>query len=91
MPDLPTTQSIENDLLAFARREVFAPSVAVTLDTDLVRAGFDSMSLVRTLLFIERTYSVWIPEGEITGESLQNLRALAAMVSRLLHEAQLPR
>ena len=79
-------QEIEAELLGFLHREVFAPSVAVTLDTDLIAAGFDSMSLVRVLLFIETSYGFWIPEKEITAETLANLRSLAAAVCRLLHE-----
>ena len=79
-------QQIETELLGFLRREVFAPGVDLTTETDLVGAGFDSMSLVRVLLFIETTYGLWIPEKEITGETLSNLRALAAAVCRLLHE-----
>ena len=75
---------IEAELLAFLRREVFAPEVEVTAETDLVSAGFDSMSLVRVLVFVEQTYQLWIPESEITGESLKNLRTLAATVARLL-------
>lgn len=76
---------IETDLLAFVRREVFATQVDATLDTDLVAAGFDSMSLVRLLVFVEQTYGMWVPESEITGESLQNLRTLASTVARLLN------
>ena len=76
---------IETDLLAFVRREVFATQVDATLDTDLVAAGFDSMSLVRLLVFVEQTYGMWVPESEITGESLQNLRTLARTVARLLN------
>ncbi len=78
------TAPIEAELLAFLRREVFAPEVDVTVETDLVSAGFDSMSLVRVLVFVEQTYQLWIPESEITGESLKNLRTLAATVARLL-------
>jgi len=77
-------QEIEAELLGFLHREVFAPSVAVTPDTDLIAAGFDSMSLVRVLLFVEMTYGLWIPEREINSETLRNLRALATTVSRLL-------
>jgi len=77
---------IEVELLAFLHREVFAPEVALTADTDLVAAGFDSMSLVRMLLFIEMTYGLWIPEKEINSDTLRNLRTVAATVSRLLHE-----
>ena len=79
------TQEIENQLQKFLQREVFAPEVAVTPETDLVAAGFDSMSLVRTLVFIEATYGLWISESEITGDALRNLRALATTVSRLLN------
>jgi acyl carrier protein len=77
---------IENQLVAFLQREVFAPHLAFTAETDLLASGFDSMSLVRVLLFIEKTYGLWIPEGEITGSALSNARALAATVSRLLHD-----
>ncbi len=80
------TAKIETDLLAFIKREVFAPSVEVTLDTDLVGAGFDSMSLVRVLLFVEQTYGMWVPESEITPEALQNLRSLAATIGRLVNK-----
>jgi D-alanine--poly(phosphoribitol) ligase subunit 2 len=77
---------IETRLLDFLKREVFAPEVALTPETDLVASGFDSMSLVRVLLFLEQTYGFWIPEGEITGDALQNVRALAATAARLLNE-----
>jgi acyl carrier protein len=83
---MPEPQQIETDLLGFVRREIFAPNIELTPETDLVAAGFDSMSLVRVLLFIETTYGLWIPEKEITGETLSNLRSLAAAVCRLLHE-----
>lgn len=76
---------IETKLLDFLKREVFAPEVAVTPETDLLAAGFDSMSLVRVLLFLEQTYGFWIPEGEITGDALQNVRTLATTAARLLN------
>ena len=77
---------IETKLLEFLKREVFAPEIAVTPETDLIAAGFDSMSLVRLLLFIETDYGFWIPESEITGDALQNVRALASTIARLLNE-----
>lgn len=76
---------IETKLLDFLKREVFAPAVIVTPDTDLVAAGFDSMSLVRVLLFLEQNYGFWIPESEITGDALQNARTLATTAARLLN------
>lgn len=76
---------IETKLIDFLKREVFAPDVVVTPETDLVAAGFDSMSLVRMLVFIETDYGFWIPESEITGDALQNVRALAETIARLLN------
>jgi acyl carrier protein len=78
-------QEIETKLLGFLKREVFAAEVVVTPETDLVASGFDSMSLVRLLLFIETDYSFWIPESEITGDALRNVRALANTIARLLN------
>lgn len=80
-------QKIESELLAFLSREVFAPDLALTAETDLVSVGFDSMSLVRVLVWIETNYGTWIPESEITGDAIRNLRTLSATVARLLHEA----
>lgn len=77
---------IEAELLSFLRREIFAPEVVLTAETDLIAAGFDSLSLVRMLVFIETTYGLWIPEREITSAALSNVRSLAATVARLLHE-----
>lgn len=78
--------AIEAELLGFLRREIFAPEAVVTSETDLVAAGFDSMSLVRLLLFIETKYGLWIPESKITNEALLNPSALATTLSGLLHE-----
>ena len=75
---------IEVELLRFLSREIFAPEVKLAPTTDLVASGFDSMSLVRVLLFIETTFGLWIPEGEITTAALRDVRSLAATVARLL-------
>ncbi|HEX3889928.1 MAG TPA: phosphopantetheine-binding protein [Verrucomicrobiae bacterium] len=78
-------QEIETKLLDFLKREVFAAEMVVAPETDLVASGFDSMSLVRLLLFIETDYGFWIPESEITGDALRNVRALANTIARLLN------
>lgn len=77
--------AIESTLLEFMRREVFAPDLELGIETDLIASGFDSMSLVRVLLFIETTYGLWVPQSEINAETLQSIRSLAATVVRLQH------
>ena len=81
---------IQAQLLEFLRREVFSPQTAVTEETDLIASGFDSLSLTRLLLFVEKTYGLWIPEREITETALKNTRALATVVVRLLDERKSP-
>ena len=77
---------IETELLAFLRRDIFSPETQINGGTDLVAAGFDSMSLVKVLLHIETKFGKWIPEGEITNEALASVSALAATVARVLNE-----
>lgn len=79
-------QKIEAELIAFLRREIFGPETTVDTGTDLIAAGFDSMSLVKLLLFVETKYGKWIPESEITAETLASIRALAVTVAKILNE-----
>jgi acyl carrier protein len=80
------TSEIETELLAFLRRDIFSSDTNLAPETDLVGAGFDSMSLVKTLLHIEQKFGKWIPEGEITNEALANARSLAVSVAKILNE-----
>lgn len=80
-----TTQSeIEQRLLDFIGREVFHNQGQLSVDTNLVAAGFDSLSLVSVLLFVEREYEFWMPENEITAEVLTSIRSLASHVLKHL-------
>lgn len=79
-------EEIQTQLLGFLRGGMFSPEIAITADTDLVASGFDSLSLMSLLLFVEKTYALWIPENEITEATLKNVRTLTALIVRLLHE-----
>jgi len=75
-----TQHEIEERLLGFVSEEVFRGRKQITLDTDLVSAGFDSMSLVSLLLFVERDFKVWMSESGMTAEVLANIRTVAGHV-----------
>ena len=77
---------IQNKVLEFLRARVFSPDTVISVETDLIASGFDSLSMVALLLFIEETYGLWIPEGELTEATFKTPRTLAAMVTRLLDE-----
>jgi acyl carrier protein len=83
MSDLP---DIESKLLEFLREEVFSPTTVLAENTDLIAAGFDSLSLVSLLLFVEKTYALWIPENELNESTLKNIHTIAALIARLLNE-----
>jgi hypothetical protein len=77
---------IETELLAFLGPDTFSGKATLSPETDLVAAGFDTMSLVKLLRHIEIKYGKWIPENEITNEALTSVRSLAATVARVLNE-----
>ena len=77
---------IQARLIDFLRQGIFSPQTVVTEETDLVANGFDSLSLVALLQFIEKEFGLWLPENEINEATLKNVRALAAVIVRLLHE-----
>jgi acyl carrier protein len=81
---MTTSVAIEEKLLDFIRREVFRGQIEVAADTDLVAAGFDSLSLVSILLFVERECGIWMPQNEITADILKDVRSLAAHVIKRL-------
>jgi acyl carrier protein len=81
---------VQARLLEFLRGGIFSAQTDVTEETDLIGSGFDSLSLVSLLVFIEKTYGLWIPQSEITEINLKNTGSLAAVVVRLLNERRPP-
>ena len=81
---------VQARLLEFLRGGMFSSQNYITEETDLIASGFDSLSLVSLLVFIEQTYGLWIPQSEITAVNLKNTRALGAVVVRLVNEHQPP-
>ena len=79
---------VQARLLEFLRGGMFSTEIQVTVETDLIASGFDSLSLVSLLVFIEQTYGLWIPQNEINEANLKNIRTIAAVVVRLLNECQ---
>jgi acyl carrier protein len=80
---------VQARLLEFLRGGMFSAETRLTAETDLIASGFDSLSLVALLVFVEKTYGLWIPQSEITETNLKNTRSLGAVVVRLLNEQQL--
>lgn len=87
-PSPPSLDQIESDLIEWLRAEIFDERAALGPETDLLAAGFDSMSLVQLLLHVEKLYNLWIPEGMITEDALKSVRTLAALIAGLLNKSE---
>lgn len=79
-------KDVQTRLLEFLRGGMFSAETQITEETDLIASGFDSLSLVALLVFIEKTYGLWLPQSEITATNLKNIRSLAAVVVCLMNE-----
>ena len=77
---------IEATLREFLQDEVLAARNLgpVGPDDSLFQLGaLDSIAVARLVAFCEERFSISIPDREIVPEHFENLRAIAAMVSRL--------
>ncbi|MFW5901934.1 MAG: acyl carrier protein [Thermodesulfobacteriota bacterium] len=81
------TPKIEAMLLDFLNTEIYDPSVGIKADTHLIRAGLDSFSLLKILVFIEKNFSLRIPEAEINEDRMKSIRNIARLVHELTENA----
>ena len=79
---------IEREILDFVKREILPRAGGLTAESDLVAEGFDSLSLVNLLLFIEKKFGVWIPEKAIGQSAIASVRNLAETVCRHLDDSE---
>jgi acyl carrier protein len=88
MPAETRLQQIESILLDFLREEVFDPSVALDEQTELLKAGFDSLALLRLLNCIEQHVGLRIPEFQINEHRIRTVRNLAEWIITLETQQQ---
>ena len=75
---------IETALLDWIRNEIYDPSVGIQADTNLIHAGLDSFSLLKILVFIEKTFSLRVPETDVNEERMQSVENIARLIHELL-------
>lgn len=74
---------IKAQLVMFLQREIFDASIRLEADTDLFDSGFDSFSLVKLLVFIEKQYDLKVPEDQLTEETLKDVNRLSELIYAL--------
>ncbi|MCF8068327.1 MAG: hypothetical protein K9L30_07060 [Desulfobacterales bacterium] len=77
-----TADQIEEALFDFIKSKLVAPGVDFDSDTKLADIGIDSISLVELLLFLERSFSIRIPDSDLTRKNLLTINTLAVCASR---------
>lgn len=61
--------------------EILLRKTALGPDEDLFDAGFDSMSLVRVLDFVEKRFGVTIPDEDVVVDEMATLDRMARFVA----------
>ncbi|HLM71510.1 MAG TPA: acyl carrier protein [Polyangiaceae bacterium] len=73
-------EEVQKKLIDHIEREILLRRTPLAPDEDLLDAGFDSMSLTRTLVFIEDALGVRIPDEDVALEELSTIEKLARFV-----------
>jgi acyl carrier protein len=69
-------------LTAFVNAHIMARGHPMTADDAFETAGVDSMALLKLLLFVEREFGFWMPDGDLVEENIASPRALANYLCR---------
>lgn len=72
--------TISEALCAFIRSNLLAPGVDLKPHTPFASLGLDSFSLLEIILFIERKYSLSLPDMALTKENLHSADTLATCI-----------
>lgn len=71
------------DIRKFIETNILAADIKLEAETNLQNAGVDSFSTVEIILFIERNYSIVIPDDQLVPENFKTLESLARLVNKL--------
>lgn len=74
-------EGIEEQILAFVRRELVAPDAVVTRDQDLLSGELlDSLGVLRLSAFVRETFALAMRPGDFVAENFRTVAVLAAYV-----------
>jgi acyl carrier protein len=70
-------QGICNELISYVKSNIADRSISILKETPFNQIGLDSSSIIELVLFIERKFNVFIPEGDLVPDNLKSVEALA--------------
>ena len=76
---------IIGELKKYIEDNILSGDIKINAATNLQHAGIDSFSTVEIILFIERKFSVMIPDDKLVPDNFRTLQALSGIVQELLN------
>ena len=85
---IPTTESIEMDVLEFLAEEVLTGNedAAITAATPLFDGLLDSLGTLRLVVHLEETYDFTVADGELVPKNFDSARRIAQYILRKINE-----
>lgn len=72
-----SVEAVEAALLEFVTKDILLRKDPIGLDVDLFESGFDSLSLSRVLVFIEKRFNTKVPDEEIVIDEIATVSSMA--------------
>jgi len=80
-------EDIATRLCSYLSDNILAENVDVNMETELVKIGVDSFSLMEIILFIERSFGVVLPAESLTPENVASIGSLSTYCVTLLKQS----
>lgn len=77
---IPDQQTLARELTDLIQTQVLETAEPVQVDTDLFKAGLDSMAIMQLLLLIEQRYGVMLPASDLTAANFARPTAIAGLL-----------
>ena len=79
-----TSDLLEQKLAALIAANVLELPPGFDMESDLARAGLDSMALMQLLILIENHFQLILSEADLSRENFASIRTLAALIWKRL-------
>ncbi|MCF6202132.1 MAG: phosphopantetheine-binding protein [Methylococcaceae bacterium] len=82
-----SVEDIATRLCSYLNENILAGDVDVNMETELVKIGIDSFSLMEMILFIERSFGLVLPAESLTPENIASIGSISTYCATLLKQA----
>ncbi len=81
-----SVEDISSQLCDFLHKNILAPEIDVSPETELTSIGVDSFSLMELVLFIERRFGLILPPESLTAENIASVKTLSSYCMTLVNK-----